>query len=117
MQSFGEREVLKCEHNFGAPITPFAGLLYCTNYRVVFKPKNDMNWYVDQTLMNQPNVKDFFTVQFGQIFSIEVPVERVVEVLTKDQRQLRFAFASAQEAKEVREMLRNTCFYDHLNPP
>ena len=84
------------------------GLLYCTNYRVVFKPKNEQ---IDA------NLKNFFTVTFGQIFSIEVIAERVVEVLTKDQRQLKFGFPNAQDAKEVRESLRNTCFYDHLNPP
>ena len=74
----------------------------------MFKPKNEQ---IDA------NLKNFFTVTFGQIFSIEVIAERVVEVLTKDQRQLKFGFPNAQDAKEVRESLRNTCFYDHLNPP
>ena len=92
---YGEKIVLSkddllCEHNFGAMVPNFKGWLTCTNYKLVFKPKSDNTQWVDSQVMNQANVKFFFKIPLGYIFSIETEKQAkktevcYLEIIAKD---------------------------------
>ena len=86
------REETGCEHNFGQSVPPIKGSFYCTNYKIIFKSQTEL-------FITQPNVAAFFNVPLGYILSIEKklidkngskPEFYLVEINTKDTRQLRF---------------------------
>lgn len=76
---------VRCEHNFGSVQPSLTGNLYCTNYKLIFKPEKKIT----------ASKQGFFSLPYGYVFSLErknmVKENFSVEVVSKDGRKFMFS--------------------------